>query len=335
MSVASVCSDRSVGSGSHRYRALAQWQQLPAGWSFGEVAGVAVNSRDEVFVFNRGEHPVIVFDESGRYLHSWGEGLFKRAHGVFIDPDDMVYLVDDLGHIVRKFTPDGRLLMTLGTGQPSDTGVEGMDFRTVKRSGPPFCFPTNLARAPDGSLYVADGYGNARIHHFTAAGRLLESWGEPGTGPGQFQIPHGIAIAGDGRIYVADRENSRVQIFSPAGEFLAQWTDVVRPMQVFVDPDERVFVVEVGWRAGVWPRQVVPAGASLSARLSIFTAQGELLARWGDGEDQCAVGAFCAPHDVCTDSRGSIYVGEVILSAAANRGLAPRDCHCLQKFVKE
>src|SRR5579862_2104996 len=102
--------DRFVGEGPFRYRALAQWQKLPPGWSLGEVAAVATNSRDDVYVFNRGEHPVIVFDSAGNYRFSWGEGVCKRAHGIFIDPDDMVYLVDDAGHAIRKFTPDGHLV---------------------------------------------------------------------------------------------------------------------------------------------------------------------------------------------------------------------------------
>src|SRR5262249_34032974 len=156
---------------------------------------------------NRGEHPVIVFGEAGAYQFSWGEGLITRAHGIFIDPEDMVYLVDDAGHTVRKFTPDGRLLMTPGTpGPPSGTRAKSSDYRTIRHAGPPFCYPTNLARAADGTLFIADGYGNARVHHFSADGRLLASWGEPGTGPGQFQVPHGIAVSRDGRVFVADRE---------------------------------------------------------------------------------------------------------------------------------
>src|SRR5439155_14523437 len=139
--------------------------------------------------------PLIVFDRDGRFLASWGEGLFKRAHGISIGPDDALYCTDDLDHTVRKFTPEGKLLLTLGTsGKPADTGIDGIDYRTIKRAGPPFHRPTNLALAADGSMYVTDGYGNARVHKFSADGRLLFSWGEPGSGSGQFNLPHGIAI---------------------------------------------------------------------------------------------------------------------------------------------
>src|SRR6476646_3379056 len=163
------------------------WAKLPVGWSWMEVVAVATDAQDRVLVFSRGERPVIVFDRDGMFLRSWGEGLFARPHGITIGPDDSVYCTDDLDHTVRKFTSDGRLLLTLGTsGQPSDTGATSVDYRGILRSGLPFHFPTNVALSPAGELYVSDGYGNARIHKFAPDGRLLRSWGEPGHGPGQF-----------------------------------------------------------------------------------------------------------------------------------------------------
>src|SRR6516164_7233266 len=156
------------------YRPVEGWGRLPEGWSFVEATSVAVDAKDNVHVFNRGEHPVIVFDREGRFLKSWGEGLFVRAHGLFIGPDDAVYCTDDLDHTVRKFTPDGRLLLTLGTsGRPSDTGATSIDYRTIRHAGPLFHFPTNLAISPEGDLYISDGYGNARVHKFSPDGRLL------------------------------------------------------------------------------------------------------------------------------------------------------------------
>lgn len=326
-----------VGSERFRYQALAAWQQLPPGWTFVEVAGVATDSRDRVYVFNRGEHPVMVFDRDGRFLASWGEGIFARPHGIFIGPDDSVYCTDDLEHTVRKFTAEGNLLMALGTsGRGSDTGIVDNDYRTIRGGGPPFNRPTNLALAPDGAIYISDGYGNARIHKFSPDGRLVLSWGEPGSGPGQFQLPHGVAVDRDGRVYVADRENSRVQVFTPRGEFLSQWTDVARPMQVFIDRDrpDEVFVVEVGWRAGLFPWQTPPLENPPGARLSIFNRAGDLVARWGGGDNPCAVGDFFAPHDLWIDSHGDLYVGEVVMSAGGNRGAVSPDCHTLQKFVR-
>jgi DNA-binding beta-propeller fold protein YncE len=243
-------------TGEFRYRANADWARWPADWHVLEVTAVATDSQGRVFVFNRGDHPVAVFDQEGELLFAWGEGLFNRPHGIWIGPDDAVYCTDDLDHTVRKFTTEGRLLLTLGTsGAASDTGATSLDYRTIRRAGPPFHYPTNLALAPGGELYVADGYGNARVHKFSADGQLLHSWGEPGDGSGQFHVPHGIAVDRRGTVYVADRENSRLQLFSPEGQFLSEWTDVARPCDLVIDDAGRVFFAELGYRAGLWPGQ--------------------------------------------------------------------------------
>src|SRR5262245_28966599 len=203
-----------VGFGEFRYRAVDALARLPADWKPGEACGVATDSRDRVYVFNRGERPVIVLDRSGEPLASFGGGAFARPHGIFIGPDDSLFLIDDLGHGVHQFTCEGEPVRTIGPcGQPADTGVRGLDYRTILRAGPPSNLPTNLARSPSGEFYITDGYGNARVHKFSPDGRLLLSWGEPGDGPGQFQVPHGIAVDRRGVVYVADRENSRIQVF--------------------------------------------------------------------------------------------------------------------------
>lgn len=306
---------------------------MPAGWRFVDVAGVATDSRDRVFVFNRSEHPVILFDREGRVLGSWGEGLFARPHGITIGPDGAVYCTDDMDHTVRKFTPEGRLLLTIGrSGCPSDTGATSNDFRTICCAGPPFHYPTNVAFAADGSLYVADGYGNARVHKFSAEGQHLFSWGEPGDGPGQFRIPHGIAVGPDGTVVVADRENSRLQFFSPDGDFLKEWREIARPCQVLLDAEGLLYVAELGYRAGMWPGTAAPSPDAPGGRVSVFDPEGGLLARWGGGANPCEPGDFYAPHDLCLDSHGDLYVGEVTWSAGGRRGDVPPDCHTLQKF---
>ena len=324
-----------VGSGEFSYRAISDWAQWPADWQVSEVTAVATDSQDRVFVFNRGDHPVAVFDPAGKPLFSWGAGLFVRPHGIWIGPDDAVYLTDDLDHTVHKFTPEGERLWTLGTsGKPSSTGATSVDFRTIRQAGPPFHYPTNLAPSPSGDVYIADGYGNARIHKFSPDGRLLLSWGEPGSGPGQFHVPHGIAVDAAGIVYVADRENSRLQLFSPAGEFLAQWEDVARPCDLVIDAAGRVYVAELGYRAGMWPGIVPPHPNATGGRVSIFDSAGRLLFRFGGGEKPSEPGDFFAPHDIWLDSQGSLYVSEVIRSAAGGKKPAGRDYHTLQKFVK-
>ncbi|MCI0703345.1 MAG: peptidyl-alpha-hydroxyglycine alpha-amidating lyase family protein [Planctomycetia bacterium] len=309
------------------------WAKLPPGFTWKEVAGVATDSRDRVFVFSRGEHPLLIFDPDGTFIEEWDGSMFVRPHGITISPDDCVYCTDDQGHTIRKFSPDGKLLFTLGTpGKPSDTGATSIDFRTIKHVGPPFHYPTNLAIAPGGDLFVSDGYGNARVHVFTPDGQLLFSWGEPGSGRGQFRIPHGIAIDREGTVYVADRENSRIELFSPKGEFIAEWINLARPCQVFIDRSGKFFVAELGYRAGMWPGTTAPTSDPTGGRISIFDAKRNLIARWGGGENPTEPGDFFAPHDICVDSRGDVYVAEVTWSAGGNRGLVTPGCHALQKF---
>ncbi len=311
-----------------------RWAALPAGMSWKEATAVATDSRDRVFVFPRDRDRVAVFDRDGTFLASWGEGFFTRPHGICVGPDDSVYCTDDAGHTVRKFTPDGRLLMTLGCpGKPSDTGATSVDFRTIVRSGPPFHYPCNVAVSPGGDLYVCDGYGNARVHRFAPDGRLLLSWGEPGGGAGQFRIPHGIAVDSAGTVFVADRENSRIQLFDPAGGYLGEWNDVARPCQVFIHTDGNVYVAELGYHAGMWPGTTAPDPDATGGRVSVFDGAGKVLARWGGGTNPTAPGDFFAPHDICVDSHGDVYVAEVTMSAGGNRGLVSPDCHSLQKFT--
>ena len=318
------------------YAANASWAQLPEGWSFTEVVGVATDSRDRVFVFSRSEHPVTIFGRDGQFVDSWGEGEFVRPHGLHIGPDDSVYCCDDQDHTVRKYTADGKLLMKLGvSGQASDTGATTTDYRDIKRVGPPFNQPTNLALSPDGEMYITDGYGNARVHKFSADGQLLYSWGEPGDGPGQFHLPHGIAVDPKGTVYVADRENSRIQLFSPEGEYITEWKDMLRPGNICVGSDDQFYVAEMGWRAGLYPGMKPPTPDPIGGRLSIFNGKGELLERWGGGDNPCSEGDFLAPHDVSADSHGDLYVGEVVFAAGVRHGLVPPDCKCLQKFVRK
>src|SRR2546426_9132373 len=157
----------------------------------------------------------MVYEPGGRFIGSWGEGLFSmRTHGITIGPDDSVYCVDDAGHSVRKFTHDGKLLMALGgnDGQPSNSGYDGANLTTVARGAPPFNRPTNLAVAPNGDLYVSDGYGNARVHRFSVTGKLVASRGEPGTGPGEFMVPPGVRVDQSGDGFGCDRGRRRVPV---------------------------------------------------------------------------------------------------------------------------
>ncbi|MBD3183382.1 hypothetical protein GF312_13880 [Candidatus Poribacteria bacterium] len=272
-----------VGSGDFRYEVQEGWAKLPDGWEFTQVPGVVIDSEDKVYVFNRGEHPVIIFDVDGNFIKSWGEGIFNTPHGAFLDEDENLYLADSGDHTVRKFTKDGKLLMTLGTKDiPADEGS-------------PFNKPTGVAVSPSGHIYVSDGYGNHNVHKFSSHGELLLSWGVEGEDAGEFALPHGVFVDKNNQVYVADRENHRIQRFTPEGEFIKQWTDFRehKPCTVFIK-DNIVYIPE------------------LHQRMSIMTIDGQLLARWGKDDPTHEPGMFYAAHTACVDSKGDLYIGEVL-----------------------
>lgn len=319
-----------------RFEVIEGWEQLPAGYVHKDVDGVATDSRDRVYLLTRGDARVIVYERDGTFVTSWGENIFTpRTHGICIGPDDSVWTVDDGDHTVRRFTTDGQQLMVIGTpGVASDTGYDGKTVQSIQRGAPPFNRPTDAAVAPNGDLYVVDGYGNARVHHFTTDGKLIRSWGEPGTGPGQFHLPHAVFVARDGRVLIADRENDRIQFFSPEGEYLDQWTHVQRPTDLYIDRGGLVYVSELWWRVGQSSFVHGPIKYDLPGRLSVFDLDGNLLLRWCSA-DRCAAGNFIAPHTLCVDSRGDLYVGEVTYTYAVKNGLVPADAHTFQKFMRK
>jgi streptogramin lyase len=280
-----------VGSGKHSYDVNENWARVPAGIDM-KPAAVAVDSQDRVFCFNRSnEHPVVIFDHDGNFLSSWGAGLFKFPHAIRIDEQDRVWLTDEHHQQFMLFTNDGKLLRTIGVkGQRADTGVPVDDFtavawRKVTHGGGPFNLPTDIAVLPTGEMYMTDGYGNARVHKFSAQGEHLFSWGEPGKAPGQFNLPHGIWYDSRGRLLVADRENDRVQVFDLDGKLLNVWpTELIGPAFFYVDDEDIVYIPEHN-----------------SGMFSIVTLDGERLARWGAPIHRSI-------HGVWGDSQKNIYV---------------------------
>jgi DNA-binding beta-propeller fold protein YncE len=310
------------------------WEQLPDGLHHEDVVGVGVDSNDQVFLLTRQESRVLVYKRNGSFDTAWGDDIFSpRTHGLTVAPDDTIYCVDEGNQVIHHLTADGTVLQTIGTGMASDTGYDGQSVASITRGGPPFNRPTNIAVAPDGDLYVSDGYGNARVHRFNVEGKLVQSWGEPGTGNGEFNLVHGIAVASDGRVLVADRENDRIQIFSPDGEYLDQWTDVQRPTQIIFDPEGNVYVSELWRRAGEESFRLGVAHSDQPGRVTVYNPTGTVLARWG-GPDRLEAGNFIAPHGLCVDSVGDIYVAEVTWSHGVSHGDVPEGCHTFQKFAR-
>ncbi len=298
-----------LGSGNLLFEPVEGWEKLPEGWAFQDAAGVAVDSKDNVYVLNRSDHPVIVLDRGGNFLRAWGEGMFSghgplttRAHGIHVGPDDSVYCVDDALNTVQKFSPEGKLLMTLGTkNQPLH-----------KWSGRPFNKPTNVAVSPvTGDIYVADGEYNSNIHKFAPDGKHILSWGQPGIDPGQFIKPHGVLVDKDDHVYVCSKYTHRIQVFDSNGKFLAVWNNIHTPNAMSIDSEGHLFVAEEGDHETDGP------GGS-GRRVSVYNLEGKLLTRLGDPKEGEGPGQFVTPHGTAVDSHGDVYVSEV---SFANRVL--------------
>ncbi len=317
-----------LGTDGYRYQVVDDWAKLPDGWQWdADVAAVGVDRHDNVYAFSRGAHPMIVFDRNGNFLRSWGEGVFNRPHGVHMAPDGTVFLTDDGDHTVRQCTLEGKVLLTLGiAGKPAPY-----------MSGEPFHRCTHTALSPQGDIYVSDGYGNSRVHKYSPDGKLLMSWGEPGTDPGQFNIAHNVCCDPDGWVYVADRENHRVQVFDGNGKYEAQWNNMHRPSGLYMETGTRTprfFIGEIG------PDMAVNIDLpNCGPRVSIYTNKGELLARLGHAHAGLSSGQFISPHGLAVDSRGDIYVGEVSFTNWGRRVRAkgepiPPGLRAMQKLAK-
>ena len=259
--------------GDRRYAIHRNWAKLPAGESFGFLSDLMVDGEGRVHVAQRGtDRPVLVFERDGKLAGSWGEGALAEPHYITAANDGAILVADRDAHQVLRFDGKGNVLQALG-----------------KRHWPaldaPFNHPTAAAQAPDGEIYVADGYGNSSVHRFSADGALLKTWGGQGGGPGAFTTPHAVAIDGRGRVLVGDRENNRVQVFSRDGEFLEAWGDFYHPMQIWIDDRGLVFVTDQ-----------IP-------RISLLSPDGRLIGR-------CR-GAINGAHGLSGDAEGNLYLAEL------------------------
>jgi streptogramin lyase len=279
------------------YEPVSRWAKIPHGVTFRAGANaVAVDADDQVFVFNRGSDPVAIFDRDGNFLDSWGHGEFENPHGITIGPNGDLFLIDDRAHFVQRRSPEGKLLLTLGTPGQS----------TEAQSGAPFNRPTDVAVSESGDIFVTDGYRNSRVHHFAADGTLLGGWGAPGSEPGQFSLPHGICWTPSGSLAVCDRENHRVQLFSADGSYLDEWP-FHRPVAIASRPglDAYLYIVELGPQGS---QRGVP---NIGLKVRVVDEGGRIVSTFGDGTLGEGPRQFIAPHGISVDSRGDVYVAEV------------------------
>ena len=275
------------------YHLVANWPDLPKGYNFGECSGVDVDKQDNVWIANRGALPVMEFDKNGKFIQSWSDDTVRLtssathgtgSHGIRVDPDGNIWLIDVDGHLLHKYNQQGRRLMVIGTRQGTASNND---------SQVGFNRPTNLWFLPNRDFYVTDGYGNSRVVEFNKDGQYIRHWGTPGNGDGQFTLPHSVTIDSKGLVYVADRVNLRVQVFDPTGNFITKWTDVGQPWGVYYVAKENAIYMCDG----------------LYNRISKLSLEGKVLGVMSSfGKSP---GKLDFAHEIAVDSQGSIYVAEI------------------------
>jgi DNA-binding beta-propeller fold protein YncE len=268
-----------VRAAESHYQLVENWARFPPGVTkWGAATGVDVDAHDNVYVLHRNESmPIMVFDRHGKFLRAWGQGMFRTTHFLRVDGSGYVWVTDRGDMQAFKFNYDGKLLMTLGK-----KGVTGDNASQHAFNG-----MADLAVAKSGDIFIADGEGpNTRVVKFSGDGKFIKWWGGKGTDPGQFNVPHSIAIDSTGRVYVADRSNNRIQIFDQTGKFLNQWTNFGTPWGLFIKGD-LIYVVD---------------GTENNCLLIASTRDGKVLEK---------IEGLSNPTAVTVDSSDAIYVGEV------------------------
>ena len=288
------------------YISKIDWYNVPDELVWNEVAGISIDHENRVIVFVRGETPVIILSTSGEYIDSFGKGEFtNRAHSVRVDSKNYYWFVDDGNHTVSKYNSNGERLLTIGIpNKPAEL-----------HSGIPFNRCTDIAvDYKNGFLFISDGYGNSSVHKYSLDGELITTWGAPGTDPGQFNIVHNIAMDDSGLLYVADRENHRVQIFDQEGKFVNQIVNMHRPCTVTIF-ENKLYVGELGY--GLPVNKDVP---NIGPRISLYSLDGKLIDRWGEGFGLGEM-ELMAPHGLAVDNDNNIYLAEVCVAVLSSLGL--------------
>jgi len=254
------------------------WPPVPSSVTWGQPSAVAVDQQGDLIILQRGTPPLLEFAPDGRMIRAWGAGFFKNPHGMKIDPRGNIWVTDSVRNIIVEYSPAGKRLRVIGTPDEAGTGPDH------------FGGVTDLAFAPNGDFYVADGYQNARIMKFDGHGRFLFQWGRPGSGPGEFHLPHAIAVDSHGRVYVADRENSRIQVFTGAGKYITQWHGV-KPFGLAMTKDDKLWVAD-----------------TQANRMVEFNLAGKVVDAFTPSDPK--PGTLMGPHMVAIGPDGALYLAE-------------------------
>ncbi len=279
-----LCGEELKSGPALPHHVVLNWAKLPKGWNFGETSGVDVDKNNNVWVFNRGAHPVIQFDKDGNMLQAWSEVPVKTSHGMRVAPDGNIWAVDVKGHAVLKFDTLGRVLGVIAQPGNRNGNNESKDA---------FNEPTSVAWAANGDFYVSDGYQNSRVAKFGPDMIYKMQWGKKGTGDGEFNLVHDVAVDNRGRVYVADRNNNRVQVFDENGTFLAKWTGLGSPWGLYYVARENAIYMCDG----------------VNNRILKLNLEGQVLgvlSSYGK-----VPGKLDFAHHLAVDSEGSIYVAEI------------------------
>ncbi len=254
---------------------------LPPDMNFGEVAGVALDHRGHIFVFNRGLHPIIEFNQDGQFIRTLAQGMVGSAHGLRIDDHDNLWITDVATHTVLRLNQEGHVTMVLGR------------MNTSGETDALFNQPTDVAFGPAGEIFVTDGYGNSRVVKFDRDGNFVKSWGSKGNAPGEFNLPHTIVIDKHNLVYVGDRENQRIQIFDLNGNFLKEWKHVGAPWGLDIAKDGTLFMAD-----------------GYANRVLQLNADGKIIGTLGRPGKKA--GQFLFAHSVTIGPDGALYVSEIL-----------------------
>jgi len=276
------------------------WPAPPLDPAFkGAVSALEIDRSGQVWVISRSEVPVRIYNAKGQLIRSWGTGIFQKPHGLGFDAEGRAWITDIGNHTARLFTPEGELVLTLGT-----PGVAGVDETHFDQ-------PTDAAIGPDGSVYIADGYGNNRVVRFDATGKFLQAFGTEGTGPGQFRLPHALVFDAQGRLYVADRSNGRIQIFDDAGKFLAEWADVMMPWDLWVSPRGQIFACGSSPMRKTTLIKALPPGIPPRDQIVVeFEPTGSVRNRWTLSQGN-KPGSVDWVHALTFAPDGTLYLGDI------------------------